>query len=603
MSLLEQASLVITPNAYKESKLYSVVPNTTLGDMDVVRATTATRVNSNGLIEEVPYNLVRYSEDISNSAWAKYNITMSANSTTAPNGTLTAEKLLSSNSTSFQGIEIQVNYISGQKYTNSIYFKYIDTPFVQIITPSFVSSNYVNFNIQTGEVVGGVYEDATVTSVGNGWYRCSFTFISNYTGSGGTIGSANLINSASSSRASDFTGNGVKGIYLWGAQLVTSTSAKEYFPTTDRLNIPRIDYTNGSCPSLLVEPQRTNLALRSQEFDNAYWVLQNVSLTANNTISPNGSLDADLVNVSAISGEHNLYNPTSIVITPNVDYTFSYFVKKGTGRYAAAAIYYAGAAFGPYATYDLNTNTLVASGEGNGTFTSSKLETFSNGWVRISVTGKGNFSNAILATDFRNAENLVPGTSFTGTNETYSIWGAQFESGSYPTSYIPTVASSVTRNADVISKTGISSLIGQTEGTLFLDAILGNENAEMYLILQNILGNVIEDSIYIQRDTNQLKFVGWFGFGLNWNISGGSFTTGQRVKIAAAYKANDIVLYVNGTQIGTDSVATIPPTTSLGLGYFPFTPSSEAERAKNIKASALWKTRLTNAELISLTTI
>ena len=52
MSLLEKASLVVTPNGYKAGKLYSVIPNTALGDMDVVRATTATRVNSLGLIEE-----------------------------------------------------------------------------------------------------------------------------------------------------------------------------------------------------------------------------------------------------------------------------------------------------------------------------------------------------------------------------------------------------------------------------------------------------------------------------------------------------------------------------------------------------------------------
>ena len=64
-------------------------------------------------------------------------------------------------------------------------------------------------------------------------------------------------------------------------------------------NVPRLDYTNSTCPSILVEPQRTNISLRSQEFDNAYWVPQNVTLTTNNTISPNGTLDADAVVVTA----------------------------------------------------------------------------------------------------------------------------------------------------------------------------------------------------------------------------------------------------------------------------------------------------------------
>ena len=73
MSLLDKASLIVTPNAYKENKLYSVVPSSGAGDMDVVRATTATRVNSAGLIEVVPRNLLTYSEQFDNAAWSKIN--------------------------------------------------------------------------------------------------------------------------------------------------------------------------------------------------------------------------------------------------------------------------------------------------------------------------------------------------------------------------------------------------------------------------------------------------------------------------------------------------------------------------------------------------
>ena len=86
MSLLDKASLIVTPNSYKESKLYSVVPNTTLGDMDVVRATTATRVNSAGLIEVVPRNLCTYSNDLSNSIWEKPNSTLVYNDIISPDG-------------------------------------------------------------------------------------------------------------------------------------------------------------------------------------------------------------------------------------------------------------------------------------------------------------------------------------------------------------------------------------------------------------------------------------------------------------------------------------------------------------------------------------
>ena len=369
------------------------------------------------------------------------------------------------------------------------------------------------------------------------------------------------------------------------------------------VNVPRLDYTNSTCPSILVEPQRTNISLRSQEFDNAYWVPQNVTLTTNNTISPNGTLDADLVNVSATNGEHNLYTLTPIVITANVDYTFSYFVKKGTGRYACAAIYYAGAAFGPYATYDLNTNTLVASGAGNGTFTSSKLETFANDWVRISVTGKGNFITAIMAVDFRNAANLVPGIAFTGANETFSIWGAQLEAGSYATSYIPTVASAVTRNADVISKTGISSLIGQTEGTLFCDFNFNYSDSTTQVLLKASQSNDA-NSVGFELQNNVLKALVNSSSSNIANITN-TISTG-RIKCAIAYKSNDIVFYVNGVQVGIDTSGSINfagNVDMLTLGHFNLLGTLYFQSSRPFNTSALWKTRLTNAELAELTTI
>jgi hypothetical protein len=589
MSLLEQASLVITPNAYKESKLYSVVPNTTLGDMDVVRATTATRVNSNGLIEEVPYNLVRYSEDISNSAWAKYNITMSANSTTAPNGTLTAEKLLSSNSTSFQGIEIQVNYISGQKYTNSIYFKYIDTPFVQIITPSFVSSNYVNFNIQTGEVVGGVYEDATVTSVGNGWYRCSFTFISNYTGSGGTIGSANLINSASSSKASDFTGNGVKGIYLWGAQLVTSTSAKEYFPTTDRLNIPRIDYTNGSCPSLLVEPQRTNLLTYSEQFDNEVWQKRsNIAITVNAITAPDGTLTADKMYLSNnLTVDYGCFQ----IVTSGTNRTLSVYAKKAELNYLFLGFNNNTASEGVF--FNLNNGTIS---QNTGSFTAS-IENFSNGWYRCSVLFPS-ISYCFISPS-------VTGTSFVFNNQQNNglyIWGAQIEAGAYQTSYIPTVASSVTRNADVISKTGISSLIGQTEGTLFAEFY---HNGQDVLSTQQVLfvssgntNNYLAFGVYDGRLNPAVRASSTDIFDL---LVGPNPLSQGRHKVALAYKSGDFAVYLDGVSIYTNTnSATFGTMSQLDLGT---TLSFNTQLGDGIKSAQLYKTRLTNSELAQLTTI
>jgi len=140
MSLLDTASLLLTPNAYKEGKLYSVIPSDGSGDMSVTRATTATRVNSAGLVELVPYNLVTYSEQFDNADWTKNNISITANTTTAPNGTTTADKLIPSTSLATHRITQNINTLG--ICTASFYVK---------------ASGYKKIGLQNNVVGGGQY--------------------------------------------------------------------------------------------------------------------------------------------------------------------------------------------------------------------------------------------------------------------------------------------------------------------------------------------------------------------------------------------------------------------------------------------------------------
>lgn len=146
--LYEQASFVITPNAIKESKLYSVVPSDGSGDLSVVRATTATRVNSAGLIEEAPYNLVSYSEQFNNGYWGKFNSTIIANNTISPNGTLTADKLNASVSNLVHGIEKSPITGTNQTVTWSVFAKAGEYNFCGL---SDNVTGQVIFNLITGE--------------------------------------------------------------------------------------------------------------------------------------------------------------------------------------------------------------------------------------------------------------------------------------------------------------------------------------------------------------------------------------------------------------------------------------------------------------------
>jgi hypothetical protein len=572
MSLLDTASLIVTPNAYAESKLYSVIPSDGSGDMSVVRATTATRVNSAGLVELVPYNLVQYSEQFDNAAWDKANATITANSVASPSGiqdadTLTTTSTTVENYTRFGTFSILGNV--GSSYTTSVYAKKGSGTFLRIrnlFVNNGGSDGNAWFDLTNGSV-GTIQssQTATIEDAGNGWWRCSLT---------GVVGSSNNFNfidfGFTNTDGTNFPSTSING-YLWGAQLVEGTTALPYQKTETRLNIPRLDYSNGTCPSLLVEPQRTNLALYSSSFDNAFWNKFNgLTVTANNAVSPDGTQNADTLNVS--NNSNILYGVLTGTFIGNT-YTFSLYAK-GSGNF----------------TMNIRLNSST---------TTSETKTLTSQWQRFTVT----VTNAVpvIAIEFYLDLN---------TSSTYNIWGAQLEAGSYATSYIPTTSASVTRNADVISKTGISSLIGQTEGTMFVDAYvtIKNEDANPVVGLITINNNVnnINNCIIVGIDrptsgvNNKVYTLVQLGGATVAEIFTPTITSG-RYKIAFAYKQNDFALYVNGVLIGTDTSGNVPTCTQVLLGErFNSDPYKLAD---NINAAALWQTRLDNATLAQLTTI
>ena len=441
MSLLNSASLVVTPNAYKEGTLYSVIPNSTLGDMTVVRATTATRVNSAGLIELVPYNLVTYSNTFTNGSWGTSQATLTSGQS-GYDGSSNAYKLQATG-TSCYIVQGSYDFTRNQ----SVYAKAGN--YTQL---SFIIGGYgtgVRFNLTTGTIADNTntsYFTPTIESVGNGWYRCSVA-ISSTAPTYGFLFAPNYV-AGGNSTSGDY-------IYIQNAQLVAGTLPKDYLRTETRLNIPRLDYSNGSCPSLLVEPQRTNVALNSETF------VANTGTTVvlNNTASPDGNITADKIVEDTSTGLHQ----TSFtgILGGSVDsspYSVSLFVK-AAGRTRIRM-------------FDNNQNSIGDSefniSTGVVIYGTGKIESYGNGWFRCTIFPLKDF----LTTSDCRVQLLDATGSYTYTGDGTSAifaWGKQTEAGSYPTSYIPTTSAAVTRNADVISKTGISALIGQTEGTVFVD--------------------------------------------------------------------------------------------------------------------------------------
>ncbi len=552
-NLLSQASLVMIPSGYKEDIVYCPVPTNGNGDLSFTRASNGTRTNSAGLVEVVAWNLALYSEDFSNGVWTTTSTTITADNTTAPNGTATADKVeISSSSNARVQQIINSNLITGGlPCTFSVYIKSV--------------SGTGNVGIRSGQT--GL---SSLFSYTNQWQRFEWTF-----------------NAYALSEIMQFCNNTLVGgadsaptFYAWGAQVNIGSTAKPYFPTTDRLNVPRLTYQNGGggCPSLLLEKQSTNLFSYSEDFTNAYWTkYTGQSITANATTSPDGTQNADkMIDAGGIY--------STATFTASTSYSLSVFIKKDTatsfdlGYIDQSTPSFVGGAI----NYTFSTGAIVVTQSANNSV-SGEAFNFGNGWIRLVIKF---IASATKSYDYQYFE-LLGGDAF--------IWGFQLEASSYPTSYIPTTSSSATRVVDACLKTGISSLIGQTEGVMFVDFIATTEPT---IIAINNPANPSTDIIYIQAQIGDV----WRAYVINGGvyqvaITAGSGATG-RCKMAFAYKQNDFVLYANGQLILADSSGTVPVCSAFYLGYY-----NGAYLPIQTNQAILFPTRLTNAELASLTTI
>ena len=555
MSLFDSASLCITPNAYKEDKLYSIKPTDGSGDLVVTRTTTATRVNSAGLIEIVPRNLLINSNDFITNWENDGTTTRTANNAISPDGTQNATKVVGTGGYGYRFAPT----LSVGTYNYSIYFR------------ASVAST-ITIGINDGGGSGASSQSIAVTTT---WQRFNIS-------KSVTLGTAVSISYSGLQAGVDY--------FLFGAQLEASSTAKEYFPTTDRLNVPRIDYTNGTCPSILVEPQRTNLLTYSNTFTDASWNLEDATISSNVAISPDGTQNASKLVSNANNTDHTIYKE----VATSVQRTFSCYVKADGYNYVFLGNNNGLASQGVF--FNLTNGTIS---QNTSTFTAS-IQSAGNGWYRCTI------SQALWTIPYAMICLSNNGTSFTFAGNGTSgvlIYGAQNEAGSYATSYIPTVASTVTRNADVISKTGISSLIGQTEGTIYaeikVNKLIGTASRYIFHLSDSTANNRIYMA-FSGSSSNVLRGRIFNGGTLQCSIDTSTLTNTGTYKLALAYKNNDIVFYVNGVQIGTDTSATIPTCSRVDLGQ---NYAGASQLADGINNANIWKTRLTNTELATLTTI
>jgi hypothetical protein len=569
------ASLVVVPSGYKSGKIYAQKPLTTDGQLTFSRSTAATRVGPDGLIEKVRTNLATYSQDFSNADWGKVLSTVSTNTTANPlNGEVDADTITCTG--------INPSYVYGSEnllggYTISCYVKAGTNNFFALnIQGTATHWCTAVFNLSTGALgqyavgVGGntTYVSHNITSVGSGWYRCSLTINSS------NISTANYHSLMFAPAATGNTFSAQYGepsgntngntLILFGAQLeVSDFGATDYIATTTAAvsvgpvaNVPRLDYLGSSCPRLLLEPQRTNIATYSEQFDNvAGWTLYNGTQVANTTetLDPSGYYGAEKVIMGGTDSA--TYRKSIGGLTNGDTYTFSLYIKQGSGVTAFLDI------------CDASTTPDI---------------TPTSEWVRYTKTGVWDTSLNFVDIELR------------GTSGSFCyIWGAQLELASFETSYIPTLGAVVTRGGDDCGTTSLqsASLIGATAGTFFVETIKTDDS--IWFNQRILLTSTTVRSLLIDTSAGQIRLRTWDAASAGATITTSGLANGL-VKYLIKWDGTNIKVFANGVLQGSSA--------QPSYAYTTYTAYESTSYSNNTISQLLFfPTALSDSDCIALT--
>jgi len=334
-------------------------------------------------------------------------------------------------------------------------------------------------------------------------------------------------------------------------------------------NVPRLDNSQGGCSTLLLEPQRTNLFVNST--NNLTYLGSGVVDNSAGT-SPSGDVDAQKVTFGAgVNDGASLGINTAVSSSTNYILTFYAKSVVGDGTFKVRV--------------DTNTTTGIV----------QPIITATSEWVRYEILITTGGTDTAITTTSR----LRPETA---SNEVL-FWGFDLQAGSYPTSYIPTSGTAVTRVADAASKSGISSLIGQTEGTIYLEGDIQKHNESgFYVTISN--GATINTAIYAYQPSNgnlQVLVRKSGNPDATLTITSANWTAGFN-KLAIAYTSTTAEVFINGVSKGTTSFVSAPACSKFTIGSRPDAVGTLVGTG-GYNQAILFPTRLTNTDLAALTTL
>jgi hypothetical protein len=345
-------------------------------------------------------------------------------------------------------------------------------------------------------------------------------------------------------------------------------------------NVPRLDYSGGGCPVLLTEPQSTNKIINSENLLNGSWGKTNAVVESNSTISPDGILNADKLTFNISSGFGRIISSTLSSVN-----SISFFVKYIDLEYIL--IFVGGSSNGVYVNIKEGYATSTILGAG----LDVTFKKYTNDWLRIEAKGGNNATSLEIY-----AANSTPNYTPITLNGSFYLWGVQAEA-SYPTSYIKTEGSAVTRNADQVYGAGDAATFNDSEGVLMVEiSALSNDITNRIISVSDGSGS---NRVLVKFDNSSNLIQGTCTVGTD-QASLLYYTNDITInsKVLFLYKSNDFQLWVDGFKRDFDTNGTTPS----GLDRLNFDNSSGGSQFYG-KTSQIqyFNTVLTDSELEKLT--
>jgi hypothetical protein len=553
----------------------SVQEITKSGDFTFSRGSNlaATRVDVNGLIEKGRENLLLYSNDFSQ--WTKSGATATGGQS-GYDGSSDAWLITKSGGAFDQVLR---NVSSSGVNTISFYAK--AGTLTSVYFRGQASSNIpdVKFNLSDGSLTSSNNViSASSEDIGSGWYRLKMTFSN-------TITNVTIY--------PDFGQTTAGTIYIQDAQLEQGLVATDYIETGASTaqagileDLPRLDYSGGaSCPSLLLEPQRTNNVPHSEYLEGLSSV--NASLSANEAISPDSGNNATKLG-AFVATPNSQWARYYNIVQPNQKQALSIYAKAGNIN-DFTITYYDQSTGDLFFNYDLGAGSVSAP-TGNANYVDADIQDLGNGWYRciavVNAQASGTNAEFQVSAGFnRKVPNI---------GDYVYIYGYQWEqNASYPTSYIPTMGSAVTRSSDAMANLDIPDFNDNTSFSVLLELTRNGISSSEIGSMFSFYNDSLTQQFWFHIDAPNAQVRLRDATNSNATMATISFDTDDRKKIAFSCDGSTLKTYADGVLSNTYNLVNV----------FNVDELRTAAKSFDVHQIVTFPTALTDSECIALTTL